>query len=181
MQVRRSPFLPLGSFLVALVVAACADALGSGQPAPNQSLLARDLLTTSADSVPPDTSPPPPPDSSGRAMIRGLVTGIDSTVVPPRFAPVPRAVVTLFAIVRTPRDSSDSTQVPPRFDSIAVTMTDRAGFFFFSGLRQRQYALRAMAPARLGFAPGGTRARAVLADDSTQVPITNVYLHRNPR
>lgn len=180
MCVRGSPLIALGCFLVTLTVAACADSLGSGSPSPDR---ARDLSGAFAaaivsDTTPPDSGPPPPPpDTAGRAMIRGLVIGIDSTVTPPQIAPIPRAVVTLFAIVRSP-DSSASIFAPPTFDSIAVAVSDRAGQFLFGGLRQRMYALRAVAPAGSGFAPAGTRARAVRADDSTQVPITYLYLHK---
>ena len=184
MPIRPSPLRPLGYFLLAFAATACVDALGTGKPS-NRQVTVGDLLTTpTGDSTPGDTTPPPPPppppDTTGRAMIRGLVTGIDSTVVPPRFAPIARASVTLFAIVRTP-DSSASVNGPPTFDSIGVAVTDLAGRFGFSGLRQRLYALRAVAPAGTGFAPAGTSARAVASEDSTKVPITNLYLHKNSR
>ncbi|MEP7343926.1 MAG: hypothetical protein ABI877_01605 [Gemmatimonadaceae bacterium] len=182
MQIRNSPRRPLAYFLVALAVAACADALGSGQPTPGALRATQAaLIIPEGDTTPPDSSPPPPPpDTSGRAMIRGVVTGIDSTVVPPKIGPVPRTIVTLFAIIRTPPDSTASGHAPPTLDSIAVAVTDRSGHFFFSGLAQRMYGLRAIAPARAGFPPAGTRARAVIADDSTRVPITNLILHKNP-
>ncbi|MFN8570596.1 MAG: hypothetical protein U0132_00990 [Gemmatimonadaceae bacterium] len=170
-------------FLSSVGLVACADSLGVGDASLHRSRFSLDSMTVSpGDTVPPDTSPPPPPppDTSGHALIRGVVLGIDSAIIPPRVAPVGGAVVTLYAILPLP-DSSSGSVGAGRLDSLRATVTDNAGTFWVSGLRQRQYVVRAVAPRGSGFPVGGTRTRAVVVDDSLQAPVAFVYLHKQSR
>lgn len=176
----RRRFDSLGGFLVSVMLAACVDALGTSAPSAELASQVHDSVAVGpTDSVPRDTvPPPPPPDTGGSAVIHGLVIGIDSTTNPPTIGPVAKAAVTLFAILRSDSSASGARD---RLDSLRVTIADSAGSFWFTGIRARQYALRAIAPSGLRFRTGGTLARGVVVDDSTRAPLTYLYLHRVER
>ena len=168
MQCARPHLARLAAIGLAVAAIACADSLGVGGR--DLTRQRAGLAALSADSVPPDSSPPDtsPPNS---AVLRGVVIGIDSSIVPPRFTALPRSTVVLYTRHRLP----DSSWVP---DSIGSTVTDSSGSYFFGGLAPRVYGLRAIPPRGSGYAPSTARARATVPGDSGGVPATNIYVYK---